>query len=176
MFIEHAVLPHGFAPVGGRAFTFAFSAGPTVDVEHGGVGVDAGDLVGILECPVVDDESTAAHAFERGLGRERVAVGEEVVKVVPPFNGRDVTKESPDFDIRNMESSFEQRDVGLRLVSPESRAPDPGVTNFRFLRTDHFGRMPVEFEVVERVGVKVGSSASEIAFIRESLNPKRRKK
>lgn len=42
-------------------------AGPAFEITNGGVGVNAGNLVGILGGPVEDDETAARHSLEGGL-------------------------------------------------------------------------------------------------------------
>ncbi len=89
-------------------------------IRAGGVGVDAGDVLGVSGRPRVGIFAAAAHADEGGFFGEAVFVGEIRKPGIPFFAGleRGVGR-----DVGDVESATEQLDFGLRLVIPVAALP-----------------------------------------------------
>jgi hypothetical protein len=94
------------------------------------VGVDARNLVGVDRRPIELVHTAPTHAHEGRLLREPMLFGKKVVPGIPrPVRVRR--------DERNVKTSPEEFDLGLRLVIPVASLPGPWIAGCRHLRNDH---------------------------------------
>jgi len=141
-------------PVSGAARAGALAAGPALDVADRRVRVDAGDLVGVLRRPVVDDQSAPAHALQGGPGRQAVHLRQVGVELIPDRDGPRRAEQTGHVDVHEMKTFSEQRDIGLRLVAEETGPPDPGFARRNGPRRDHDAFAFRIEEVVPVVGME----------------------
>ncbi len=107
--------------------------GQDLRIAAGVVGVDAGDLLGVVGRPGVGVFPAAAHADERGLFGQAVFVGEKLIPGVPLLAG---LERGVGGDIGDVKTAPQQFDLGLRLMVPVATLPGPGVSGRGGFRDD----------------------------------------
>ena len=156
LFAAEAVHLHHPARIFCRPFGSALSHRPAGDVHHRCIRIDARYLVRVLRRPVVDDQSPAAHALEHRLAMESV-FPQIAVEPVPALRRLVRSVEVGHVAADDVESLFQQVDVRLRLMPPETCAPHPG-PSFRFpCRADHLAVRPFRAEVISPESVETES-------------------
>ncbi len=169
-----ALQPVGEKPVCGRALAFAL--GPTVNITHGRVGVDARDLFGVRRRPIVDVQAATAHAFQGHLAGQPLPRGQFLVEGIPMRNGLGVTEHFDDIHICQMETAGQQGQVGLRFVAEESRPPNPRLALGGFLGRHQDRLASVAQEIVAIVTIPATLDAGKRAWIGSSRDQRRDRK
>lgn len=136
---------------------------PTLDVAHGGIGVDAGDVGGIGFGPIVDDETAATEAFERDFGGKAVCGGHFAVESVPDVDRGGGAEEVGDITIGDVETALEQSEISLWFVAPKTGAPNPGFARRGLGGCDNVSVAPGDLKIITRVAVPFGAFAGELS-------------
>ena len=150
-------------PVAGAALALSLAARPALEVQHGVVGQDAGDLVGMVGRPVEAIQPAAAEPFQDRLRRQPVFLGQFLVEHVPVLQGVGTAERVADVDVDEVKPFGQQGQIDLREGVEELGPPDPRFTRGRLLGHDDDRCAAVDDEVVTLVAAVLGLLAREVA-------------